>query len=97
MPSVLVWETGFAPFLAWHWLRGLLGRPRRFPDLRWLFLGFGVLMHVGIAASLYVAWFSPLALAAYAAFLRPDEVRAIGRRLRRKPGATSEASPSPES
>ncbi len=81
---VLVWEIGFAPFVALHWLRGLLGRPRRFPDLRWLFLGFGVLMHVGIQIMLYVCWFSPLSIAAYSAFLRPDEVRRLGGRLRRR-------------
>jgi hypothetical protein len=82
--AVLVWEIGFVPFVALHWLRGLLGRPRRFPDLRWLFLGFGVAMHVGIQAMLYVCWFSPLSIAAYAAFLRPQEVRRIGGWLRRR-------------
>ncbi len=81
---VLLWEIGFAPFVALHWLRGLLGRPRRFPDLRWLFLGFGAAMHVGIQAMLYVAWFSPLCVLTYAAFLRPDEVRRIGAWIRAK-------------
>ena len=80
---VLLWEIGFAPFVALHWLRSLLGRPRRFPDLRWLFLGFGALMHIGIQAMLYVAWFSPLCVATYAAFLRPDEVKRLGAWVRR--------------
>lgn len=87
---VVVWEVGFAPFVALHWMRGVLGRPRRFPDLRWLFLGFGVAMHVGIQALLYVAWFSPLCLATYAAFLRPGEVRRLGVWIRGKaPGGGS--------
>lgn len=85
--AVLGWEIGFGPFLVLHWLRGLLNRPRRFPDLRKPFLGFGIAIHVGIQVLMYVAWFSPLAIASYAAFLRPDEARrildAIGRRLRR--------------
>ena len=86
---VLLWEVSFAPFVALHWLRSLLGRPRRFPDLRWLFLGFGALMHIGIQSMLYVAWFSPLCIATYAAFLRPDEAQRVGawirKRLRRTP------------
>jgi hypothetical protein len=82
--AVLLLEIGFAPFVAVHWLRGVLGRPRRFPDLRWLFLGFGAAMHVGIQAMLYVAWFSPLCVFTYAAFLRPEEVRRIGRWLHKK-------------
>jgi hypothetical protein len=82
--AVLVWEIGFAPFVGLHWLRGLLGRPRRFPDLRWVFLPFGVLMHIGIQVMLYVCWFSPLSIAAYSAFLRPDEVRRIGAFVRRR-------------
>lgn len=72
--AVLVWEVAFGGFVAVLWLRETTGR-RWFPDLRKLFLGFGVLMHLGIQATLYVAWFTPLALASYAAFLRPDEAR----------------------
>jgi hypothetical protein len=84
--AVLVWEVGFSGFLVLHWLRELLGRPRRFPDLRKPFLAFGVLMHVGIQSMLYVAWFTPLMIAAYAAFLTPDEVRRMGAWLRRRWG-----------
>ncbi|MGH1343125.1 MAG: HTTM domain-containing protein [Nannocystales bacterium] len=81
--GVLLWELAFAPFLGMHWLRGLLGRPRRFPDLRWVFLTFGVAMHIGIQSMLYVAWFSPLCIAVYSAFFRPDEVKSIGAKLGR--------------
>jgi hypothetical protein len=47
------------------------------PDLRIVVLGFGVLMHVGIQTMMYVAWFSPLVIAVYLAFLRPDEARRL--------------------
>jgi hypothetical protein len=81
---VLCWEVGFGGFVAVHWIRELLGRPRRLPDLRKPFLGFGIAMHVGIQAMLYVAWFSPLAIAAYTAFLSPAEARRLVARLRRR-------------
>lgn len=84
---VLWWEILFAAFVALHAVRALLGRPRWFPDLRWPILGFGVMMHVGIQIALYVAWFSPLVLASYLAFLTPDEatrlVARVTARLRR--------------
>src|SRR5690606_13628854 len=82
--AVLVWEVGFGGFVLLHWLREMLGRPRRFPDLRKPFLGFGVLMHLGIQAMLYVAWFTPLMIAAYAAWLTPQEVQRLGAWLRRR-------------
>jgi hypothetical protein len=81
---VLCWEVGFGGFVAVHWIRELLGRPRRLPDLRKPFLGFGIAMHVGIQAMLYVAWFSPLAIAAYTAFLSPAEASRLVARLRRR-------------
>ncbi len=82
---VRIWEVAFAMFTAVLWLREMTGR-RIFPDVRKLFLGFGVLMHLGILATMYVAWFTPLALASYTAFLRPDEARrVIVRFARRRP------------
>lgn len=88
--AVLVWEVAFAGFVGLHWAREISGW-RRVPDLRRFVLGFGVLMHLGIQAMLYVAWFTPLMIASYAAFLRPEEAaRWIdrGRRLlRRRPAS----------
>ncbi len=81
---VLWWEILFAAFVVLHGLRALLGRPRWFLDLRWPMLGFGVAMHVGIQAALYVAWFSPLVLASYLAFLSPDEAQRLLARLGRR-------------
>jgi hypothetical protein len=89
--AVLVWEVAFGGFLLLHWLREMLGRPRRFPDLRKPFLGFGVLMHLGIQSLLYVAWFTPLMVASYAAFLTPGEVtRLAAWVVRRRGRRTSE-------
>jgi hypothetical protein len=86
---VLAFEIGFAAFVLVHALRELLGRPRYVPDLRPIVLGFGVLMHLGIQSMMYVAWFSPLVIATYLAFLRPDEARRlvdwITARRRRRP------------
>lgn len=79
---VLVWEVGFGGFVGVLWLREVTGR-RWFPDLRWPFLGFGVLMHLSIWAMMYVVWFTPLVLAAYLAFLRPAEVERLLARWRR--------------
>lgn len=77
----LAWEVGFGGFVAVHWGREILGRPRRMPDLRWLFIGFGLMMHIGIAVMLYVAWFTPLMVAGYACFLHPHEARRLVQRL----------------
>jgi len=70
------WEVAFGAFVGLHYCRGLLRGRWRVWDLRPVFLGFGALMHVGIQALLYVVWFSPLTLACYLAFIRPDELRA---------------------
>lgn len=88
---VLAWEIGFGGFVLVHWIREILGRPRRLPDLRKPFVGFGIAMHLGIQVAMYVAWFTPLVLAAYASFLHPEEARALVKRLRRR-----RAAPSPE-
>jgi hypothetical protein len=75
------------------------GRPGwPIPDLRWLFLGFGLAMHVGIQLGVYVVFFSPLVVGCYVCFLTSDELRsslARGRRLfarlRGRKAATLEA------
>lgn len=53
------------------------------PDLRWLFLGFGALMHLGIQLGVYVVLFSPLMVGAYSSFLTSAELRRMGRAIRR--------------
>lgn len=82
---VLTWEVGFGGFTLVHWIREATGI-RRIPDLRRAFLGFGVLMHLGIQVMLYVAWFTPLMIASYAAFVRPEEARRWVDRLARRLG-----------
>jgi hypothetical protein len=94
--AVLVWEVGFGGFVALHWVRESLGaRGRRIPDLRKIFLGFGVLMHGGIQVLLYVVFFSVLCVASYAAFLSPAEARHLVERVTRpftrRAGAAPEA------
>ena len=61
--AALVVLDWFKRATGWRWI----------PSARWLFLGFGVLMHAGIQLLLYVAWFSPLTVATYLAFLHPSE------------------------
>ncbi len=53
------------------------------PDLRWVFLGFGALMHLGIQLGVYVLFFSPLMVSAYASFFTADELRRLARVARR--------------
>lgn len=86
--AVLIWEVSFGGFVAYHWLRDMIGRrlpfwPRRLPDLRWLFLGFGAAMHLGIQLGVYVVFFSPLIVGAYLSFFDADELRGAAARLRR--------------
>lgn len=97
--AVLIWEVSFAGFLGYDWLREIAGRRlpgsrarqragrpgRPIPDLRWLFLGFGVAMHIGIQLGVYVVFFSPLLIGSYLAFLTSDDIRKLlagGRRLK---------------
>lgn len=92
--AVLIWEVAFGGFVLLHWIREGLGRPRRVPDLRLWFLGFGALMHLSIQAMLYVAWFSPLCIVAYTAFLNPEESRRLVARVVARFGRSGRAPPS---
>ncbi len=80
--AVLVWETSFGGFVVYHWLREIFDRRVpglrwKIPDLRWLFLGFGVAMHVGIQIGMYVVFFSPLIIGSYVCFFSSDELRRL--------------------
>lgn len=80
--AVLVWEVAFAGFVVVYWIRDALGRTgRKLPDLRWLFLGFGLAMHAGIQLALYIVWFTALMFASYLAFFSWEEMTAIARRV----------------
>jgi hypothetical protein len=95
--AVLVWEVSFGGFVAYHWVRDMVGRRLpawgararrreagyRIPDLRWLFLGFGAAMHIGIQLGVYVVFFSPLVVGAYLSFFDSDELRRAAARVRR--------------
>lgn len=88
----LVWEVAFGGFVAVFALREASAW-RNVPDLRWLFLGYGVLMHLGIALGTYVMYFSALAIAAYAAFLTPEEARRCITWLRTRRSTTGAEAP----
>lgn len=86
--AVLIWEVSFGGFVAYHWLRDMIGRRLpvwgwRIPDLRWVFLTFGAAMHLGIQLGVYVVFFSPLIVGAYLSFFDADELRRATARLRR--------------
>lgn len=89
--AVLVWEVSFGGFVVYDWVREAAGRrvpavgKRRregragwvIPDLRWLFLGFGAAMHIGIQLGVYVVFFSPLVVGSYLAFFTSGDLRQI--------------------
>lgn len=88
------WEMSAPLLLLFYYYRATPargGRLRSFVlrhDVRLWFLAFGVLFHLGIAATLHVGPFSYIALSFYFCFLHPDELRALWRRaLRRFPNA----------
>lgn len=94
---VLIWEVSFGGFVAYNWLREIAGRRlpawgarrrdgrpgRPIPDLRWLFLGFGAAMHLGIQLGVYVVFFSPLIVGSYLAFLTSEDLRKLMSRVGR--------------
>ena len=79
--AVLFWEITFVGFAILNGIRETL-RPRGLPDLRPVYLGFGIAMHLGTQAMLYLVWFVPLMISAYVSFLSPGEARALLARLR---------------
>lgn len=86
---VLVWEVAFGGFVVVLWAREIVTSlrghaPRWLPDLRRPALGFGVAMHFGIWALLYVVFFTPLVVSSYSCFLRPDEAKRLIARLQRR-------------
>ena len=83
---VLAWEHAFAIFVLVHWTREMRGPSSRIPDLRKTILPFGAAMHAGIGATLFLAWFSPLSIASYSAFLTPREASKVVAWVRRRLG-----------
>jgi hypothetical protein len=73
----LYWEIAFPLFLVSNWISEVRGRHKWPRDLRWLFLGLGLVVHGGIQVFLYTVAFSALALSTYFSFLRPEEARAL--------------------
>lgn len=80
--AVLVWEISFALFVVQNWLREMFGRRRGIWELRYLWLGVGLTMHLGIALLLYTVLFSYTICAAYLCFLKPDEAQGVVDRIK---------------
>ncbi len=84
------WEVGAPLVWLWLWLRHTRdrgGRLRRWMlrwDLRAAFALFGLMLHVGVWATMEVGPFSPVTLSFYLCFFHPDELAAAWARLRRR-------------
>lgn len=73
-PGSRRYRPAFGP---WRWVRGWLVRW----DLRWVFLGLGIIMHVSLLVVVSVGLFSVVMLSLYPAYLHPHEAAALGRRI----------------
>lgn len=71
------WELSFGLFVFANWIREARGAGKWPRDLRFIFLGIGVLVHGGVQVLLYTIAFSPAVLAIYFSFLQPDEARRL--------------------
>jgi hypothetical protein len=88
--STMMFEGGSPLILLWTWLDrtpkqgGKLGeRVRRF-KVRWLWLAFGVMLHLGIALTMRLGIFSFGVLALYPVLVHPSELGAAWAWLRRR-------------
>ncbi|NUP06089.1 MAG: HTTM domain-containing protein [Polyangiaceae bacterium] len=82
------WETSAFLMFLFYWYRwtpnrgGFLRRQANRFDLRRPFLAIGVMLHLGILATIAVGPFSYISLAYYVTFLTPDEARTLLDRVR---------------
>ena len=82
----LWWEITFFVLGIWYMARqGWLGRrqtdlSQRF-DLRWVYLGIGLIMHSLVSLTLNVGPFTGITFAYYLAFFAPEEVSGFARRV----------------
>ncbi|RYZ03062.1 MAG: hypothetical protein EOO73_29540 [Myxococcales bacterium] len=88
--STMSFEGGSPLLLLWTWLDrapkrgGGLGQWVRRFKVRWLWLAFGVALHLGIALTMRLGIFSFGVLALYPAFVHPSELRAAAAWLGRR-------------
>lgn len=91
--ATMVFEMGSPLLLLWTWLDRTPDSGGRFGDrvrafkVRWLWLAFGVALHLGIALTMRLGIFSFGVLALYPALVHPDELSAAWSRLRARYGA----------
>lgn len=96
-----VWEIGFPLILVVYWFRATADRPGRLRywcnlwDLRLLFAGVGLSMHLLILILMVVGPFSTIAMSYYWNLFHPDEVRAVFRKLGLKLGLVAPFAPAP--
>lgn len=90
--ATMVFELLAAPMVLAWWYRDTRERPGRLRALfnrldlhRWWML-VGVMLHVGIAATMSIGIFPYAMLAFYPAFFHPDELEALARRVRVRAG-----------
>lgn len=87
--ATMTFELGSPLLLLWTWLDRSPGRGGRFGDVirrfkvRWAWLCFGVLLHLGIALTMTLGIFSFGVLALYPVLVHPDELSAAWARLRK--------------
>ncbi len=87
------WEIGFGAFVLQNWIREVIGTRRWMSDLRWVFLGWGLVVHGGVALLLYTVLFSPLVLAAYLCFFTWPDLEGIYAWIRRRRARRGGAGP----
>lgn len=78
------WEAGFLALLFWYWAKrtdGKLGRLAKRYDLRIPLLVTGLFVHTSLWIIMNLGPFSPITIAFYAAFLTPEDVNGIRKRL----------------
>lgn len=89
------WSSPLLPILTWwHATRDRPGKLRRIANrlrLRWVWIGTGVVFHIGIAVTMRLGVFPWGMLALYPVLLHPDEIERAARWLRARAARTAAA------
>ncbi len=93
LATLVTWlfEVGAPVLIVAFWFRATADRPGVLRhwfnrlDIRFWWLAVGVVMHVGIMATMDVGTFSMVCLATYPCFFHADELKRFGRFLARRP------------
>lgn len=99
--ATMLFELGSPLLLLWTWLARSHSRGGAWGDwvrrlkVRWLWLGFGVTLHLGIALTMRLGIFSFGVLALYPSLMHPSELAAARAWLRRVRRSRAELTASP--